>query len=97
MFDTQSLRFIVGGQTGGQVVSGTSAVNGSWYALVVNSDAVIEELWVNGTNVTAARGLAGVTLMAGMYLFAGLATGSGVSTPNTITRIKLTSGSVIMY
>lgn len=97
MFDTQSLRFIVGGQTGGQLITGTSTVNGSWYALVVNSDAVIEQLWVNGVNVTSARGLTGATLSAGMYLFAGLATGSGVSTPNTITRVKLTSGSVIMY
>ena len=97
MQDIQSLRMITGNQTGGRLVSGTTAVNGSWFALVVNTDAVIEELWVNGVNVTAARGLTDQVLVGGMYLSAGLATGSGVSTPNTITRIKLTSGSVIMY
>lgn len=97
MYDTQSLRYIVGGQTGGQLITGTSTVNGTWYAIVVNADAVIEQLWVNGVNVTSARGLTGATLSAGMYLFAGLSSGSGVNVPNVITSIKLTSGSVMAY
>lgn len=97
MQDIQSLRMIVGNQTGGQLITGTAAVNGSWFAIVVNTDAVITELHVNGVNVTSARGLTGGILVGGMYLSAGTNSGSGVQVPNVITRIQLASGSVIAY
>ena len=97
MQDIQSLRMIVGNQTGGQLITGTTAVVGTWFAIVINEDCVIEELFVNGVDVTAARGLAAKTVTAGMFLSAGQNTTSGLQTPNTITRIKLTSGSLIAY
>lgn len=88
---------ITGNQSGGQLITGTAVTNGTWFAIVINEDAVIEELFVNGINVTAARGLTAKTVTAGMFLSAGQNTTSGVQVPNTITRIKLTSGSIIAY
>jgi hypothetical protein len=88
----------LGGTTGGQVISGTVAVTGEFDCFVVNEDAVITELDVNDIDVTAARGLTGVTLSAGTFIGAGYAyTQSGFNLKNKITSITLASGSLIAY
>ena len=79
----------VSGQSGFIVYSDTNAHTSLHLsALVVNADAVLTELKVNGTSVLSARGLSGVTIKGGMYLPAG----SGY-----ITDLTLASGSVIGY
>ncbi len=98
MTDRGLLTKIVGGQTGGILISGTDAVTGEFDAIVINEDAVFDELEVDEIDVLEARGLDdGQTLTAGMFLGAGAKQGVSVPTLARFTSIKLTSGSVIAY
>lgn len=85
----EQLLKLMGGRDGGRLITGTSTITGDWDALVVNTDAVINEILVDGVNVTTTRGFATNTLVAGMFISAGAG--------KKITSIDLTSGSVIMY
>jgi hypothetical protein len=92
------LNKILGGGTGGVLISGTAAVNGSFDYIVVNQAAVFEVITVEGANVVAARGLTGASVTAGMYLSAGrLSTQQYAAQNAKITSIKLVSGTVIAY
>jgi hypothetical protein len=71
-------------------ISGTSAVTGAFWAMVVNSDAVITQvLDKNGTNITSLLGLTGVTIKAGMFL--------PMPKHDYFSSITLASGSVVAY
>ena len=86
---------MLGNDGGGRLITGTTEVTGKWQLLIVNEDAVIEVLKVEGVDVTAARGLTSNTLTSGMLLG-----GGGNVDENQykeITGVKLTSGSVIVY
>jgi len=83
------------GNLGGYLLTGTDAHEADYKAMIINTDAVISEFFVDGVDVCTARGFATKTLSAGMYLHAGFNYTSGV--PATITKVKLTSGSVILY
>ena len=89
------VRTILGSSDGGRLITGTTAVTGRFTAIVVNEDAVFDELEVNGVAVMTARGLTGQTVTAGMYL------GSGFhyqgAQRGEFTTIKLVSGSVMVY
>jgi len=87
---------IISGNTGGRLVAAGGAVTGEWSALIVNEDAVISALLVDGVDVVAARGLTGATLRAGMLLSPGLAQ-SATTGWAKFTSITLTSGTVLMY
>jgi hypothetical protein len=89
---------IVGGQTGGILISGTDAVTGEFDAIVINEDAVFDELEADEIDVLEAHGLdGGQTLTAGMFLGPGAKQGVSVPALARFTTIKLTSGSVIAY
>ena len=78
------------GLTGSQVISGTSAVTGGFQAFVVNSNAVISQVLDDkGVDITASKGLSGVTINQGMLI--SMPKGSWFSS------ITLTSGSIIAY
>jgi hypothetical protein len=77
------------GANGGTLITGTTAVEGDWFRIVVNADVVFEELKVNGVDIVTDRGFATETLKAGMEIFAGVG--------KKFTEVKLTSGAVIVY
>jgi len=79
----------ISGQGGFTMITGTDAVIGQFESLVVNTEAVISALEINGSTVLAAKGLSGVTLAVGMYL----PTDPGFK----ITKVTLASGSLIAY
>ena len=90
------IQTILGYSEGGQLITGTTAVTGAFVAIVVNEDAVFDELEIDGEDVMADKGLdGGGTVTAGMYLGSGFHYSSGVR--SKFTTIKLTSGSVIAY
>lgn len=89
---------MMGGQSGGRLITGTSVQTGlSATSIIVNTDAVFSEFFVDGENVLTARGLNGKTVKAGMFIGAGLEAGAGGLRQMYITRIKLVSGSVMIY
>ena len=90
------LQIITGNANGGVLITGTTAVTGTWDAVVVNEDCVIEAIKVNDVDVTSARGFAANTITAGMFIGAGFNYSAG-GVKAQITSIKLTSGSVIAY
>lgn len=98
MNERNMLNMILGGQTGGILITGTSAVTGNFDSIVVNDDAVFDEVLVEGVDIVADRGLTGATVVTGMYLGAGRLAGQQYAELRAkITSIKLVSGSVIAY
>jgi len=78
------------GYTGCKVISGISAVTGTFRSFVVNEDAVVSAILdKDGESLLSDIGLSGVTLYAGTYI--------PVADGNWITSITLTSGSVVAY
>lgn len=89
---------MMGGQTGGRLISGTaSQTELSVTSIIINADAVFNEFFVNGENVLTARGLTSQTVRAGMFIAAGLEAEAGGLRQKYITRIRLASGSVMIY
>ena len=86
---TNADRFTAG-YTGCKVISGTTAVAGSFRGFVVNEEATVTDvLDKDGESLLSDIGLSGVTLAAGTYI--------PVADGNWITSITLTSGSVVAY
>jgi hypothetical protein len=79
----------ISGQGGFYLITGTATWTGYAESIVVNEDAVIAELEISSVDVLSTKGLSAKTVKAGMYL----PTDPG----KQITKIKLTSGSVIVY
>ncbi len=97
MNERNMLNMILGGGTGGILITGTDAVTGSFDSIVVNEDAVFDEIIIEGVDVVEDRGL-GKTVVTGMYLGAGRLAGQQYAELRAkITSIKLVSGSVIAY
>ena len=90
------LQIITGNANGGVLITGTTAVTGTWDAVVVNEDCIIEAIKVNDVDVTTARGFAAKSITAGMFIGAGFNYSAG-GVKAQITSIKLTSGSVMAY
>ena len=89
------LQIITGNSTGGLLITGTTAVTGSWDGLVVNESCVIDTIKINGVDVTTTRNYDSNTLVAGMFIGAGFNyTGQAKW---KIDYIKLTSGSLMAY
>ena len=98
MNERNMLNKILGGGSGGILITGTDAVTGSFDSIVVNEDAVFEVITIEGANVVSARGLTAKTVTAGMYIGAGRLSGQLYAEERArITSIKLVSGSVIAY
>jgi len=98
MNERNMLNMILGGGSGGILITGTTAVTGSFDSIVVNEDAVFDDIIIEGVDVVAARGLTGKTVTAGMYIGAGRLSGQQYAELRAkITSIKLVSGSVIAY
>lgn len=89
------IQAILGHSDGGQLITGTTAVEGKWVALVVNEDAVFDELEIDDVDVMTTKGLTGNTVTAGMYIGSGFHYIDGRR--SQFTKIKLTSGSVMAY
>jgi len=89
------IQTILGYSQGGQLITGTSAVSGSFVAIVINEDAVFDELEVEGSDVMTSKGLTANTVTAGMYLGSGFHFIDGRR--SQFTKIKLVSGSVMAY
>ena len=86
---TNADRFTAG-YTGCKVISGTSAVAGSFRGFVVNEEATITNvLDKDGSSLMTALGLTGVTLKSGAYIV--------VADGEEMTSIQLATGSVIAY
>ncbi len=90
------IQTLLGYSQGGKLITGTAAVTGNFVAIVVNEDAVFDELEVDGVDVMERYGLDGAdTVTAGMYLGSGFHYKGG--NRSKFTKIKLTSGSVMAY
>ena len=86
---TNADRFTAG-YTGCKVISGTSAVAGSFRGFVVNEEATVTDVLDKDSNsLMTALGLSGVTLAAGAYIV--------VADGDEMTSIELATGSVIAY
>jgi hypothetical protein len=86
---TNADRFTAG-YTGCKVISGTSAVAGSFRGFVVNEEATITNvLDKDGGSLMTALGLTGVTLKSGAYIV--------VADGEEMTSIQLATGSVVAY
>ena len=80
----------IGGLGGFEFIAAASAKTSKTYtSIVINTDAVIGTLSIDGVNVLSTKGLSGVTVSAGVYL----PTAAGTY----ITAITLTSGTAIGY
>ena len=90
------LQIITGNANGGVLITGTTAVTGTWDAIVVNEDCIIEAIKINDVDVTSARGFAAKSITAGMFIGACFNYTAGGS-KSQITSIKLVSGSVMSY
>jgi hypothetical protein len=98
MNERNMLNKILGGGSGGILITGTDAVTGNFDSIVVNEDAVFDEIIIEAVDVVAARGLTGATVTAGMYIGSGRLSGQQYADERArITSIKLVSGSVIAY
>ena len=86
------------GDKGSLLITGTNAVTGKFFGFVVNSEAVINKVYVTPEfGAPAAHkektDLSSATLSTGMYYSAGYIN----DTKAYIDSIQLTSGSVIAY
>jgi len=98
MNERNMLNKILGGGSGGILITGTDAVTGNFDSIVVNEDAVFDEIIIEDADVVADRGLTGATVTAGMYIGSGRLSGQMYADERArITSIKLVSGSVIAY
>jgi hypothetical protein len=98
MNERNMLNKILGGGSGGILITGTGAVTGNFDSIVVNEDAVFDEIIIEDADVVADRGLTGATVTAGMYIGSGRLSGQQYADERArITSIKLVSGSVIAY
>ena len=98
MNDRNMLKILLGGDSGGILITGTDAVTGSFDLIVVNEDAVFTDIIIEGEDVVTARGFAAKTVKAGMYIGAGRLSGQQYASFGAkITNIKLASGSVMAY
>lgn len=86
---SDKISILAGSDTGGILITGTDAVTGSWDSIVVQTDCVINEIKVDGVDVTTARNFNAKTLLAGTFIGAGAG--------KKITSVKLTSGTVMAY
>jgi hypothetical protein len=78
------------GSGGCEFIAAASAKTGKTYTgIVINTDAVISVLEMNGVNVLTTKAFNGATVSAGMYIPAEAGT--------SITAITLTSGTAIAY
>jgi hypothetical protein len=78
------------GSGGCEFIAAASAKTGKTYSgIVINTDAVISVLEMNGVNVLTTKAFNGATVSAGMYIPAEAGT--------SITAITLTSGTAIAY
>ena len=78
------------GSGGCEFIAAASAKTGKSYAgIVINTDAVISVLSIDGVNVLTTKGFNGVTLSAGIYI--------SVEAGSEITAITLASGTAIAY
>ena len=78
------------GSGGCEFIAASSAKTGKTYSgIVINTDAVIGTLEVDGVNVLTTKGFNAVTVSAGMFIPAAAGT--------SITAITLTSGTAIGY
>lgn len=78
------------GSGGCEFIAAASAKTGKTYSgIVINTDAVIGTLEMNGVNVLTTKGFNGATVSAGMFIPAAAGT--------SITAITLTSGTAIGY
>ena len=98
MNERNMLNMILGGGGGGVLITGTTAVTGSFENIVINEDAVFESIIIEGVDVVAARGFTAKPITAGMLIGSGRITGQQFAEGRArITSIKLVSGSVIAY
>jgi len=80
----------ISGMGGCEFIAAASAKTGKTYtSIVINTDAVISVLSIDGVNVLTTKGFNGATLSAGMFIPAAAGT--------YITAITLTSGTAIAY
>jgi hypothetical protein len=80
----------ISGVGGCEFIAAASAKTGKTYSgIVINTDAVISVLEVNGVNVLTTKAFNGATVSAGMFIPAEAGT--------SITAITLTSGTAIAY
>ena len=80
----------ISGVGGCEFIAASSAKTGKNYSgIVINTDAVIGTLEMNGVNVLTTKAFNGATVSAGMFIPAEAGT--------TITAITLTSGTTIAY
>ena len=78
------------GSGGCEFIAAASAKTGKTYSgIVINTDAVIGTLEINGVNVLTTKAFNGATVSAGMFIPAEAGT--------SITAITLTSGTAIGY
>ena len=78
------------GSGGCEFIAAASAKTGKTYSgIVINTDAVISVLEINGVNVLTTKAFNGATVSAGMFIPAEAGT--------SITAITLTSGTAIGY
>ena len=78
------------GSGGCEFIAAESAKTGKTYTgIVINTDAVISVLEINGVNVLTTKAFNGATVSAGMFIPAEAGT--------NITAITLTSGTAIAY
>jgi hypothetical protein len=78
------------GSGGCEFIAASSAKTGKTYSgIVINTDAVISVLEMNGVNVLTTKAFNGATVSAGMFIPAAAGT--------SITAITLTSGTAIAY
>ena len=78
------------GSGGCEFIAAASAKTGKTYSgIVINTDAVIGTLEMNGVNVLTTKAFNGATVSAGMFIPAEAGT--------SITAITLTSGTAIGY
>ena len=78
------------GSGGCEFIAAASAKTGKTYSgIVINTDAVISVLEMNGVNVLTTKAFNGATVSAGMFIPAEAGT--------YITAITLTSGTAIAY
>jgi hypothetical protein len=80
----------ISGMGGCEFIAAASAKTGKSYSsIVINTDAVISVLQINGVDVLTTKGFNGVTVSAGMFIPSAAGT--------YITAITLTSGTAIAY
>jgi hypothetical protein len=80
----------ISGMGGCEFIAAATAKTGKSYSsIVINTDAVISVLQINGVDVLTTKGFNGVTVSAGMFIPSAAGT--------YITAITLTSGTAIAY